>query len=60
MSLEPGAAKMFHNPGGGSASGPAWSALSRDFAASSDDAGFCPVISRPSTTTWDCQSLALE
>lgn len=33
---------------------------SSSLAAGSEDAGFCPVINRPSLTTWGCQSAPLE
>ena len=39
---------------------PARSFASSALAAGSEDAGFCPVISKPSATTWGCQSSALE
>jgi hypothetical protein len=35
------------------------SAASSALAAGSEEAGFCPVMSRPSTTTGGCQSFAL-
>ncbi len=58
--LKPGVTGMLHIQAHGLAGGPARSALSKTFAASSDDAGFCPVISGPSTTTWGRQSPAFE